>query len=37
MVRYATVFLMGALVALVFQPWLFPDGFMAIFQGTFNR
>ena len=30
-------FLVGALLALIFQPFLFPDGFMELFHGTFNR
>lgn len=28
MVRYAGCFLLGAFLALIFQPWLFPDGFV---------
>jgi hypothetical protein len=27
----------GAVLALIFQPFLFPDGFMELFRGSFNR
>jgi hypothetical protein len=29
--------LVGAFLALIFQPFVFPDGFMEVFRGTFNR
>jgi hypothetical protein len=27
----------GVLLALVFQPFVFPEGFMEVFHGMFNR